>query len=56
MRRLMSSLLITASLMGGALSMTGCIVEQPRPYAHRVWVAGYWGPQHVWVGGRWVYR
>lgn len=53
MRRVMSTLLLSAALMGGALSLTGCIVAAPRPYHHRVWVSGYWAPQHVWVGGHW---
>jgi hypothetical protein len=51
MRRLMSALLICAALLGGSLSMTGCVVVAPR-HAH-VWVPGYWGPSHVWVGGHW---
>ena len=56
MRQFMSTLLITAALIGSALSLSGCIVAPPRPYHQRVWIAGYWAPQHVWVGGHWGYR
>jgi hypothetical protein len=54
MRRLMSALLISTALLGGSLSMTGCVVVAPRPV--HVWVPGYWGPSHVWVGGYWRYH
>lgn len=53
MRRFISPLLISA-LLSGALSLSGCIVAAPRPA--RIWVPGYWGPTHVWVGGNWRYR
>lgn len=55
-------------LFAGSLALSGCIVASPRPvHRHayvgpvrvapvRVWVPGYWGPRHVWVGGRWRYR
>jgi hypothetical protein len=56
MRRLMSTLLICAALTGGALSLAGCIVVPPRPHHQRVWISGYWAPQHVWVGGHWGHR
>jgi hypothetical protein len=56
MRRFMSSCLIAAALIGGSLSLTGCIVAPPRVYGPRVWVRGYWGPGHVWVGPHWRYR
>lgn len=57
MRRFMSSCLMAAALLGGSLSLGGCIVVPPRGGYHaRVWVPGYWAPEHVWVGGRWRYR
>lgn len=56
MRRVVSYLLLSAALMGGALSVSGCVVVAPRHYHQRVWVTGYWAPQHVWVGGHWGYR
>jgi len=51
MRHFMSALLISAALLGGSFSMTGCVVVAPR--SGHVWVPGYWGPSHVWVGGYW---
>jgi hypothetical protein len=54
MRRFLSTSLIAIALVGGSVALTGCIVEAPRPA--RVWVPGYWGSGHVWVGGHWRYR
>lgn len=56
MRRLMSSCLLAAALLGGSLALTGCVVVPPRGYHARVWVPGYWAPRHVWIGGHWRYR
>lgn len=53
MRRLMRHLLVAALLLAGAVALTGCVVVSPRG---RVWVPGYWGPPHVWVGGHWRHR
>jgi hypothetical protein len=54
MRRLLSAVLLSAALLGGTLSLTGCIIAPPRHA--RVWVPGYWAPHHVWVGAHWRYR
>jgi hypothetical protein len=54
MRRLLSALLVSAALLGGSLSLTGCVVVPA--HRARVWVPGYWAPHHVWVGGHWRYR
>jgi hypothetical protein len=54
MRRFMSSCLLAVALLGGAVSMTGCVVVPPRHA--RVWVPGYWDRGHVWVGPHWRYR
>jgi hypothetical protein len=54
MRRFMSSCLLAVALLGGAASLTGCVVVQPRHA--RAWVPGYWAHGHVWVGGHWRYR
>lgn len=67
MRRVISRLSLAALLLGGVVSLTGCIVAAPRPVRHvrvvtpahasaRVWVPGYWTPRHVWVEGHWRYR
>ena len=57
MRRFLSTVLLGAALLGGTMSLSGCIVvPPPRPYHQRVWIAGYWAPQHVWVAGHWGYR
>jgi hypothetical protein len=57
MRRFLATVLLGAALLGGAMSLSGCIVvPPPRPYHQRVWIAGYWAPQHVWVAGHWGYR
>jgi len=53
MRRLMRHLLVAALLLAGAAALTGCVVVSPRGC---VWVPGYWGPPHVWVGGHWRHR
>jgi hypothetical protein len=54
MRRIVSILLVSALLLIGSASLTGCVVVPPRGYyPARVWVPGYWGPTHVWVGGYW---
>lgn len=55
MRRLLSTLLVSATLLAGAVSLGGCVVVPPARPA-RVWVPGYWGYGHVWVGGYWRYR
>jgi hypothetical protein len=54
MRRFLSSCLLAVALIGGSVSLTGCIVAAPRHT--RVWVPGYWGGGHVWVGAHWRYR
>ena len=57
MRRFLSSCLMAAALLGGSLSVGGCVVVPPRGGYHaRVWLPGYWAPEHVWVRGRWRYR
>ena len=53
MRRIISILLVSALLLIGSASLTGCVVVPARGYPARVWVPGYWGPTHVWVGGYW---
>lgn len=50
MRRLIRNFLFIALLLAGAASLTGCVMVSPRG---RVWVPGYWGTPHVWVGGHW---
>lgn len=55
MRRILSSLLITALLAIGSVSLSGCVVVPPRGHA-RIWVPGYWAPPHVWIGAHWRYR
>lgn len=52
MRRALSVLFIAALLSVGSVSLTGCVMVPPRGHA-RIWVPGYWAPQHVWVGGYW---
>jgi len=54
MRRMLSVLLVSLALLGGALSLSGCVVVAPRHA--RVWVPGYWAPHRVWVEGHWRYR
>ena len=54
MRRLLSTCLMVAALLGGAAALGGCVVVAPR-HAH-VWVPGYWAGGHVWVEGHWRYR
>jgi hypothetical protein len=56
MRRLLSTLLVSAALLGGAFSLAGCVVVPAHHARARVWVPGYWAPHHVWVEGRWRYR
>ncbi|MBD8879505.1 MULTISPECIES: hypothetical protein [Rhodanobacter] len=51
MRRLMSVCLLAVALLGVGTTLTGCVMVAPRPA--RVWVPGYWGYGHVWVGGHW---
>jgi hypothetical protein len=55
MRRTISALLVAALLLIGSVSLTGCVMVPARGHA-RVWVPGYWGPPHVWIGGHWRYR
>ncbi|WP_168170307.1 hypothetical protein [Rhodanobacter sp. C03] len=56
MRRAISVLLVSALLLIGSASLTGCVVVPARGYPARVWVPGYWGPPHIWIGGHWRYR
>lgn len=56
MRRLISALFVSALLLIGSVSLTGCVVVPARGGYARVWVPGYWGPSHIWVGGHWHYR
>jgi hypothetical protein len=68
MRSIFPGMAAVALLLGGSMTLGGCVVAAPRPYyrAHvvapvyvapvRVWVPGYWGPRHVWVRGYWRYR
>jgi len=44
-------LLLFAALLGGALSLSGCIVVPPRHFHQRIWVTGVWAPQDIWIGG-----
>lgn len=54
MCRYLPKLLIALAVFGGVVVQTGCVVVAPRPA--RVWVPGYWGSGHVWIGGHWRYR
>jgi hypothetical protein len=54
MRRYFSVFLFALAIVSGTLAQTGCIVVPARPA--RVWVPGYYGTGHVWVGGYWRYR
>ncbi|MEO8809896.1 MAG: hypothetical protein ABI386_06595 [Rhodanobacter sp.] len=53
MRRVVRNLLVTALLLGATAALAGCVVVSPRG---RLWVPGYWGPPHVWVGAHWRRR
>jgi hypothetical protein len=54
MRRYFSTFVLALAVLGGVVAQTGCVVVAPRH--ERVWVPGYWGVGHVWVGGHWRYR
>jgi hypothetical protein len=54
MRRYLSIFMISLLLLGGTLSLSGCIIAPPRPA--RIWYPGYWGGGHVWVTGHYGYR
>ena len=55
MRRFISCCLIAVAVIGSSFAMTGCVVVPPRGHV-RVWVPGYGGPSHIWVGGHYRYR
>lgn len=49
MRRFFRACLFAATLLGGAVALSGCVVVAPRHA--RVWVPGYWAGGHIWVEG-----
>lgn len=57
MRRFFFPFLVVALLAGSFASLSGCVVVAPRHVrAGYVWVPGYYGPHHVWIGEHWRRR
>jgi hypothetical protein len=54
MRRFLVTVLAVSVLVGSFASLGGCVVVPPRrARIGYVWVPGYYGPHHLWIGEHW---